>query len=556
MIFIKLKYTFLIIIFLNIFFINTFSYQINASTETKEVIKIGIYEDEPYISIDDKGNISGYYYDLINLLKKKYNFQPEYVICNLSDALKMLEAGNIDIIFGLAMTDNRKEKFLFNKYRICVENNALITKLDIDFENLDEINGLKLGLLQDNSNSEFILNFFESKKINLIPVYASNFDELKKLLDNNEIDIMLSSATNNTNYNIIYKFIAHQLYIAGNKNSKHILDNFDNAIEELGNKQNSEIYKLYGKYFFTNNNTNLEEIILISSNIFLLLLTLLLVIPKLKLKAIRNKVKLNLNNNSYFLYYQPIYNPRNNTIVAFEGLLRLKDRDNNIIPPSKFISEIENSNMLFEVSLRILEQAIKDYKILKRSTYFSNKNFYISINVSLSEIESKEFVYKAIKILANSNIGNNKICLEIIEKVKINDLSKITKYIKILKNAGFKIAIDDFGVEYSNLDIIRKLDFDIIKIDKYFIDTICNDILHKNIILFINTLASSLGKSVILEGIEDVEQHNLIKNINNENLYVQGYFYSKPKSLTDIFYSNDTIDDSLNQNLTDSKNCN
>ena len=111
---------------------------------------------------------------------------------------------------------------------------------------------------------------------------------------------MLSSATNNTNYNIIYKFIAHQLYIAGNKNSKHILDNFDNAIEELGNKQNSEIYKLYGKYFFTNNNTNLEEIILISSNIFLLLLTLLLVIPKLKLKAIRNKVKLNLNNNSYF----------------------------------------------------------------------------------------------------------------------------------------------------------------------------------------------------------------------------------------------------------------
>ena len=216
--------------------------------------------------------------------------------------------------------------------------------------------------------------------------------------------------------------------------------------------------------------------------------------------------------------------------------------------------------MLFQVSLWILQQAIKDYKILKRSTYFSNKDFYISINVSLSEIESKEFVYKAIKILANSNIGNNKICLEIIEKVKINDLSKITKYIKILKNAGFKIAIDDFGVEYSNLDIIRKLDFDIIKIDKYFIDTICNDILHKNIILFINTLASSLGKSVVLEGIEEAEQHNLIKSINNENLYVQGYFYSKPRNLADIFYLhnsiNDNISDSLNSNLENSLNHN
>lgn len=550
----------MIILLLNIFFINTFSYQINASTEAKEIIKIGVYEDEPYISIDDKGNISGYYYDLINLLKKEYDFQPEYVICNPSDALKMLEDGDIDVIFGLAMTDDRKEKFIFNKYRICVENNALITKLDIEFKDLKNPDNVRLGLVEHNSNSEFLLDFFESNGINLIPVYATNFDELKKLLDNDEIDIILSSAINNKDYNIIYRFTAHQVYIAGNKNSKHILDKFDNAIESLGNKKNSKIYKLYKKYFFTFNNTNLEEIILISSNVCLLLLTLLLVIPKLKLRSIRNKVKLNLNNNSYFLYYQPIYNPRNNSVVAFEGLLRLKDRDNNIIPPSKFISEIENSNMLFEVSLWILEQAIKDYKILKRSTYFSNKDFYISINVSLSEIENKEFVYKAIKILANSNIGNNKICLEIIEKVKINDLSKITKYIKILKNAGFKIAIDDFGVEYSNLDIIRKLDFDIIKIDKYFIDTICKDVLHKNIILFINTLASSLGKSVVLEGIEEAEQHNLIKSINNENLYVQGYFYSKPRTLADIFYShnsiNDNISDSLNSNLEDSLNHN
>lgn len=109
----------MIILLLNIFFINTFSYKINASTEAKEIIKIGVYEDEPYISIDDKGNISGYYYDLINLLKKEYDFQPEYVICNLSDALKMLEDGDIDVIFGLAMTDDRKEKFIFNKYRIC-----------------------------------------------------------------------------------------------------------------------------------------------------------------------------------------------------------------------------------------------------------------------------------------------------------------------------------------------------------------------------------------------------------------------------------------------------
>ena len=212
--------------------------------------------------------------------------------------------------------------------------------------------------------------------------------------------------------------------------------------------------------------------------------------------------------------------------------------------------------MLFDVSLWILQQAIKDYIILKTSPYFVDKDFYISINVSLSEIENKEFVVKAIEILSASRIGPNKICLEIIEKVKINDLSKITKYINVLKNAGFKIAIDDFGVEYSNLDIIRKLDFDIIKIDKYFIDTICDDALHKNIILFINTLASSLGKSVVLEGIETIEQDNFIKHINNENLYVQGYYYSKPKALNDIFSEKDIIKPIAKDNINDDMNSN
>ncbi|WP_195964705.1 EAL domain-containing protein, partial [Clostridium cuniculi] len=70
---------------------------------------------------------------------------------------------------------------------------------------------------------------------------------------------------------------------------------------------------------------------------------------------------------------------------------------------------------------------------------------------SLNEIENEAFVKKAIQILYKSNLEPNKICLEIIERVKINDLDKINKNIDLLKGAGFKIAIDDFGVEYSNL---------------------------------------------------------------------------------------------------------
>ncbi|MBM6839917.1 EAL domain-containing protein, partial [Clostridium saudiense] len=99
------------------------------------------------------------------------------------------------------------------------------------------------------------------------------------------------------------------------------------------------------------------------------------------------------------------------------------------------------------------------------------------------------FVKKAIKILYKSNLEPNKICLEIIERVKMNDLDKINKNIDLLKGAGFKIAIDDFGVEYSNLDVLQKLDIDTIKIDKNFVDGIGKDIIRNEIVLFISKIA-------------------------------------------------------------------
>lgn len=281
-------------------------------------------------------------------------------------------------------------------------------------------------------------------------------------------------------------------------------------------------------------NLIIDITVLIIINLFLIFIVILFLIPKLKLKKLKNNVRLNLLNNSYFLYYQPIYNPRNNTIVAFEGLLRLKDKNNNIIPPCEFMPELEKNNMLFDISLWVLNKAVEDYKRLKTYTCIDDNDFYISINVSLSEIENKKFLQKAIKILSDSNLGPNKICLEIIERVRSHDLDKINTHITALRNAGFKIAIDDFGVEYSNLDILKKVDFDILKVDKCFVDDICTDNVQREILMFINNLAYISNKTLIIEGIENIYQHNLINNINNTSLYTQGYFYSRPMNIAEI----------------------
>ena len=118
--------------------------------------------------------------------------------------------------------------------------------------------------------------------------------------------------------------------------------------------------------------------------------------------------------------------------------------------------------------------------------------------------------------------------------VKMNDLDKINKNIDLLKGAGFKIAIDDFGVEYSNLDVLQKLDIDIIKIDKNFVDGIGKDIIRNEIVLFISKIARNTNKYVVLEGVEEIEQDSAIKKIENDLLYVQGYYYNKPMYIEDI----------------------
>ena len=532
MIYINFKYFVFIILFINILSINVYSQNENI----KDKIKIGVYEYDPYIIVDDEGHISGYYNDFFNLLKKHYDFEYEYIVCSISDGLKKLEDGYIDIMPGIPIDIKNSEDIIFNKNSISKEKFGIFTNKDININDLEKFNVVRVGLVEDDYNAEWILDYFKSNNINIEVVFDEDYEGLEKLIEEDKIDVMIDSAYKNSKYNKIYEFVGHQVYLAGNKNSESILNDMDRAIDKFGLKEKYKINKLTNKYF--NEEYNIvsfkEIVLLIIITVLSLMIILFLIIPRIKKNIIRNKIKNRINNNQYLLQYQPIYNPRNKEIVGFEGLLRLVDENNKIIPTYKFIPEIEKNNMLFDVSIWILEKAIKDYKKIKNFECMNEKDFYISINLSLNELENDKFVKNAIETLYKSNLEKNKICLEIIERVKANDIDKIKSNIKYLKDAGFKIAIDDFGVEYSNLDILEMLDIDIIKVDKNFIDGIGENIIINEIILFICRIASVKNRFIVLEGVEEEYQDIIIKNINNDFLYVQGYYYNKPMYIEDI----------------------
>ena len=439
-------------------------------------------------------------------------------------------------MLGIPILDSTTKDFIFNKNPIFEEKFGIYSKKYVTLDLLKNFNIVRLGLVEDDYNANWILSFFDTNNINIDITYAKTYKELEQLIEEDKIDLMVDSGYKKSNYNLIYEFSGRQVYIAGNKNNRDILEKIDKAILDFKSKEENQLTDIYEEYFNTTEK-KIEDnnlVFLIASIIICLLLSLILFIPLIKRINIKNKIRARIANDRYLLQYQPIYNPRENSIVGFEGLLRLIDENNKLVPPYKFIPEIEKNNMLYDISLWILEKAIYDYYKIKKYKSMHEKDFYISINISLNEIENDDFVKKYINILSKSNLGPNKICLEIIERVKINDLNKITRNINSLKDAGFKIAIDDFGVEYSNLDVLHKLDVDIIKVDKNFVDGIGKDMIKSETILFISRIARDKNKSIVLEGVEEEEQHIEIKKIKNEHLYVQGYYYNKPMNIESI----------------------
>ena len=439
-------------------------------------------------------------------------------------------------MLGIPILDSTTKDFIFNKNPIFEEKFGVYSKKYVTLDLLKNFNIVRLGLVEDDYNANWILSFFDTNNINIDITYAKTYKELEQLIEEDKIDLMVDSGYKKSNYNLIYEFSGRQVYIAGNKNNRDILEKIDKAILDFKSKEENQLTDIYEEYFNTTEK-KIEDnnlVFLIASIIICLLLSLILFIPLIKRINIKNKIRARIANDRYLLQYQPIYNPRENSIVGFEGLLRLIDENNKLVPPYKFIPEIEKNNMLYDISIWTLEKAICDYYKIKKYKSMHEKDFYISINISLNEIENDDFVKKYINILSKSNLGPNKICLEIIERVKINDLNKITRNINFLKKAGFKIAIDDFGIEYSNLDVLHKLDFDIIKVDKNFVDGIGKDMIKSEIILFISRIALAKNKSIVLEGVEEEEQDIEIKKIKNKYLYVQGYYYNKPMNVESI----------------------
>lgn len=519
----------------------TIPISIYSYNEQNNTIKVGFYDYKPYYFINKKGEIDGYYHKLLNLLATEANIKYEYIKCDFSNAMDKLENEDVDILLGANYTNERAQNFVFTDNYIDTEVYGIYTNDNISYGKLEQLEGKRFAFLENEANSKWILQLMEDKGININPISVSSDNELISLLKNKEVDAITANIENKDTrvYKKVYEYSKGPVYLIGNKSHKEVVEKFNDILNKFSELNENPVMVLKSKYFdtYSDDDSDNYRIFVILSTVLLVILGIILfnefkpLIKKDKMKKIiRNRIK----NNEYILYYQPIVNPKNNAIVGIESLLRLKNKDGTILSPYIFLNEIEENDMLFEISIWILEETLKNYKIIMNYDNLKMNKFYISLNVSLKEIENEQFINTAKEIALKYNMQKNTICLEIVEKVGINDLSKITKSITILKEYGYMIAIDDFGVEYSNLSVLQKLDFDIIKLDKYFMEDVFESSIRQELIKFLSNVCILTNKSLIAEGVENVSQRNIIKSIDNNKFYIQGYFYSKPVDILQL----------------------
>lgn len=239
----------------------------------------------------------------------------------------------------------------------------------------------------------------------------------------------------------------------------------------------------------------------------------------------KEKILLAIQNKSVIAFYQPIINNTTLYPEKYEMLIRLKDSDDKYISPYNFMLSSRKYGlynhltkiMIIEVFNKIIET---DYEI--------------SINISISDICN----ISTMKLLINKlnhfpKDKTSKIVFEILESEGIESYNEIKEFISTVKKYGCKIAIDDFGSGYSNLNHIINLDIDYIKIDASIIKNIDKDENSVHIVMLLVEFSKKLGIKTIAEFVSSKEIYEKVKKLGID--YSQGYYFSEPQKEIETF---------------------
>ncbi len=239
---------------------------------------------------------------------------------------------------------------------------------------------------------------------------------------------------------------------------------------------------------------------------------------------LENELRHALQHDEFELVYQPIIDAQNAGLAKFEVLLRWQNETLGTVPPDEFIALAESSGAIVPIGEWVLNKAAEN---LSKWRCLEKQNLRAALNISPVQFHDGERLIASLSTaLERYDLPADSLEFEVTEGIYIRESEEILKTLNNISQMGVSLSLDDFGTGYSSLSYLRRFDFDILKIDRSFVNNILNNDKDALLVKSIITLANSMGMDVVAEGVEELAQSRFLQQANCD--YVQGYFFSRP----------------------------
>lgn len=223
------------------------------------------------------------------------------------------------------------------------------------------------------------------------------------------------------------------------------------------------------------------------------------------------------------LHYQPLVNAKTGAVTSFEALLRWRHPEKGLVSPAEFVPLAEEAGLISEIGLWVLDQACID------ATGWPS-DIKLAVNLSPLQFQYRDMVADVDAALDRSGLCPTRLDLEITESLILHNSHGTLSALHKLRARGVRISMDDFGTGFSSLSYLRTFPFDKIKIDRSFIRDVVENRDGLAIVQAVIRLGQSLSMTVVAEGVETVEQQDLLCSAGCQEL--QGFLFSRPVPLS------------------------
>ncbi|MDP1538054.1 MAG: EAL domain-containing protein [Burkholderiales bacterium] len=238
--------------------------------------------------------------------------------------------------------------------------------------------------------------------------------------------------------------------------------------------------------------------------------------------TLENQLRRAVDNGEFVLHYQPKLHIASGKLTGAEALIRWNDPRTGLVPPAHFIPSLEETGLIYEVGRWALRQAIADYLRWRNAGLAAVR---IAVNVSPLQLRHRDFIDEIGRVIEVDAHAASGLEVEITESLLMENVERSISTLKLIRAMGITIAVDDFGTGFSSLNYLSKFPLDSLKIDRSFVIEMTVAPEGLALVSTIINLAHSLKLKVVAEGVETLDQSQLLQQMNCDEM--QGYLFSK-----------------------------